>query len=48
VAHILAPKHEWHRVVSLSGDLIQDYRAIRPYIEYVIRTGQPKVTRMTK
>jgi len=48
VAHILAPKHEWHRVVSLSGDLIQDYRAIQPYIEYVIRTGQPKVTRMTE
>jgi len=48
VAHILAPKHAWDRLIPLSGNILQDYRAIQPYIEYVIQTGQSKEIGMTK
>ena len=48
VKHILAPKHAWDRLIPLSGNILQDYRAIQPYIEYVIQTGQSKEIDMTK
>jgi RHS repeat-associated protein len=42
VEHIMTPKHAWDQLIPLSGNILQDYRAIQPYIEYVIQTGQSK------
>ena len=38
----MAAKHAWDRIVPLSGDALQDYRAIQPYLEQVIRSGTVK------
>jgi len=29
-------KHAWDRLVTLSGDALQDYRAIQPYLQQVM------------
>ncbi len=39
VQHIMRPEHAWDRLVSLSGDLLQSYRAVQPYIRQAITTG---------
>jgi hypothetical protein len=40
VQHIMAPKHLWDRLVTLTGDKLHDYRLIQPFIERAIRYGQ--------
>ncbi len=47
VHHIMAAKHAWNRIVRLSGDMLQDYRAVQPYIEQVIRSGTVEVADTT-
>ena len=39
VEHIMAPKHAWDRLIHLSGNALQDYRAIQPILRQVIETG---------
>jgi hypothetical protein len=39
VEHIMAPKHAWDRLINLSGNALQDYRAIQPYIQQAINVG---------
>jgi hypothetical protein len=39
VEHIMAPKHAWDRLINLSGNVLQDYRAIQPILRQVIETG---------
>jgi hypothetical protein len=43
VEHIMAPKHAWDRLIHLSGNALQDYRAIQPILRQVIETGVRKV-----
>jgi len=43
IQHILAPKHEWGRVVNLSGDLSDDYNAIQPFIQQAVDSGSRTV-----
>ncbi len=43
----MAAKHAWNRIVRLSGDMLQDYRAVQPYIEQVIRSGTVEVADTT-
>jgi hypothetical protein len=38
VQHIMDSKHAWDRLVALSGNLLQDYRAIQPYLTQVMNT----------
>lgn len=39
VEHIMAQKHAWDRLINLSGNALQDYRAIQPYIQQAINVG---------
>jgi hypothetical protein len=39
VEHIMAPKHAWDRLIPLSGNALQDYRAIQPILRQFIETG---------
>ena len=39
VQHILASKHAWDRLGNLSGNLVQDYRLIQPFIQQTINSG---------
>jgi len=47
VEHIMAQKHAWDRLVTLSGDALQDYRAIQPYLERIMASA-PTQTEVTK
>ena len=38
VQHIMDPKHGWSRLVEPSGDLLEDYRAVQPYLQEAIGT----------
>jgi RHS repeat-associated protein len=38
VSHIMAEEHAWERLGNLSGDMLQDYRAIQPYLAQVMST----------
>jgi hypothetical protein len=49
VKHIMAPKHAWDRLINLSGNALQDYRAIQPFLQQVIESGsKPEVIGMTR
>ena len=44
VRHIMAPKHAWNRLVTLPGNLLEDYRAVQPIIQQVLRNvSEPRV-----
>jgi hypothetical protein len=38
VRYIMQTKHAWGRLVNLSGNSVQDYRAIQLYLQQVIST----------
>ncbi|WP_448590917.1 hypothetical protein [Thermoflexus hugenholtzii] len=47
VEHIMAQKHAWDRLINLSGDALQDYRAIQPFLQQVIESvSKPEVIGM--
>jgi len=49
VEHIMAPKHAWDRLINLSGNALQDYRAIQPFLQQIIESGsKPEVIGMTR
>jgi RHS repeat-associated protein len=49
VEHIMAPKHAWDRLINLSGNVLQDYRAIQPFLQQIIESGsKPEVIGMTR
>lgn len=39
IEHIMPPKHEWRRLVDLSGDDKTDYKAIQPFLQEAIDNG---------
>lgn len=39
VQHIMAQKHAWDKLVSLSGNLQQDYQVVQPLIKQAIDSG---------
>ena len=39
VQHIMAQKHAWDHIVTLTGNVAQDYRAVQPYIQQTINSG---------
>ncbi len=41
----MAQKHAWDRLINLTGDIQQDYRAIQPILTQVVSTGQKIVER---
>jgi hypothetical protein len=47
VEHIMAQKHAWNRLVNLSGNAAEDYRAIQPYLEEVMSTEGKQINTST-
>jgi hypothetical protein len=39
VGHIMDSKHAWDRLINPSGNLLDDYRAVQPYIQQAINSG---------
>ncbi len=42
VSHIMDTKHAWGRLITLSGNIAEDYKAIQPYIQQAINNGPVK------
>ncbi len=48
VQHIMAQKHAWDRLVTLSGNKMQDYRTIQPFLRQAIESAsRPEFKGMT-
>ena len=39
VDHIMQSGHAWDRLVDLSGNNLQDYQSIQPYIQQAVQSG---------
>lgn len=42
VSHIMDTKHSWDRLITLSGNIAEDYKAIQPYLQQSINNGPVK------
>jgi len=40
---IMSPRHGWDRLIDLSGNLLEDYRAIQPYLQQAISAGGTQI-----
>lgn len=38
VNHIMQSKHNWNKLIQLSGDVQRDYQAIQPYLKQAMST----------
>ncbi|MEZ4864110.1 MAG: RHS repeat-associated core domain-containing protein [Caldilineaceae bacterium] len=43
VEHIMASKHEWGRLANLTGNLLDDYKAVQPFIQQTVDSGTRSV-----